>query len=41
MAKREKKEKIQSDLLLDQIGFKGLTQKDIPGKDCFVKMLSA
>jgi hypothetical protein len=31
MAKREKKEKDQRDLLLDQIDFKGLTQDEVLG----------
>ncbi len=41
MAKREKKEKDQIDLLLDQIDFKGLTQEDVLGKDGLVKTLTA
>jgi transposase-like protein len=41
MAKREKKEKDQIDLLLDQIDFKGLTQEDVLGQDGLVKMLTA
>jgi hypothetical protein len=33
MAKREKKEKDQWDLVLDQIDFQGLTREEVPGQD--------
>jgi transposase-like protein len=40
MAKREKKEKDQWDLVLDQIDFKGLTQEEVLGQDGLVKRLT-
>jgi transposase-like protein len=40
MAKREKKEKDQWDLVLDQIDFKGLTQEEVLGQDGLVKQLT-
>jgi transposase-like protein len=40
MAKRERKEKDQWDLLLDQIDFKGLTQDEVLGQDGLVKQMT-
>jgi transposase-like protein len=40
MAKREKKQKDQWDLVLDQIDFKGLTQEEVLGQDGLVKQLT-